>query len=114
MTSESSVQPEATTRQRPVLTPEQREQKNRRDRERRAAKNSARQAQQGPPVPNEADLKEATLGQQQSRRDQPFQHALSMSLQAETKARFTRQRESQRKQIEIREGIERKHSGKAA
>jgi hypothetical protein len=117
-TTETQIKP-ATTRQRAALTPEQREQKNLRAREQRAAKTSAKQIEQAGPAPVATVFAPlapgtGTLGQQQARRDQPFQQALSLSLQTRAKARNLRLRESQLRQAEIRKSHERTHSGDAS
>jgi hypothetical protein len=115
MTNESSAQTTvAAVKQRPQPTPEQREQRNQRDRERRAAKALAKNATKATPTPVVLADDEGTLGQQQARRDQPFQHALSVSLAKQAKERFMRQGQSQQRQIAIREGNARKHSGELA
>ena len=79
------------TKTRAPLTPEQREQKNRRDRERRAAQSAAKkqQVRDDLAIAHEASFT-GTLGQQQSQRDQPFQKTLDDVLRAQDKARAMR------------------------
>lgn len=117
--TETTENQSMSTKQRAALTPEQREQKNLRAREQRAAKTQAKQIAQATPAPAPSVFAPlapgtGTLGQQQARRDQPFQQALSLSLQTRAKARNVRLRESQLRQAEIRRSHERKHSGERA
>ncbi len=87
------------------LTPQQREQKNAHDRERRAMATTAKAeakavqviAKQTALSHSEApqDVFEGTIAGQQSQRDRPFQRALGASLQAADRARAERIRLSQ-------------------
>ncbi len=90
---------------RPPLTPQQREQKNARDRERRALQSAAKaEAQDVQVMAKQTALShseapqtvfEGTIAGQQAQRDRPFQRALGASLQAADKARAERIRLSQ-------------------
>lgn len=94
----------ATSTGRPPLTPEQREKKNLRDRERRAAaKAAAGNTAQNASQSGRSDVPlEGSSGQQQTQRDQQFQSALSESLKIRDRARAIQVRESQRRQVERR------------
>lgn len=108
MTRKTTPEVAPQAKARPPLTPEQREQKNARDRQRRAtlatAKADAQAVQQqtkqisaSHSAASDATF-EGSIAHQQAQRDRPFQRALGASLQAQDKARAERIRISQRHQ----------------